>query len=312
MSAKECVVCDSAMTTLRGFQPGRRGRSRRGLPLNPLRLLSLGAGVQSSTLAMMCATGVFPKIDAAIFADTGSEPKAVYEHLDRLTQLISKAPNPFPVHIVRANRHDGKLINQLNKEIDNQEFVTFPAWIISEGRGTPAKWSRGCTLNYKLKPILRKTRELLGRKRMTKRDPVLVNQLIGISLDEAHRMKPCREHWVESTYPLVEARITRRKCLEWWKVNVGGALPPRSSCTFCPYKTRAEWVELKLSEPEAFAEAVSMDERLAKPERPDHFKKWLPKRLHYSGRPLTEVVATDFSDAQPDLFGNECEGMCGV
>ncbi len=47
-----------------------------------LRVLSLGAGVQSTTLALMAAHGVVgPMPDCAIFADTGWEPKAVYDHL---------------------------------------------------------------------------------------------------------------------------------------------------------------------------------------------------------------------------------------
>ena len=46
------------------------------------RFLSLGAGVQSSTLALMIAHGELEPVDAAIFADTGWEPKKVYVWLD--------------------------------------------------------------------------------------------------------------------------------------------------------------------------------------------------------------------------------------
>jgi hypothetical protein len=47
-----------------------------------MRILSLGAGVQSTTMALMAAVGeIADKPDAAIFADTGWEPKAVYDHL---------------------------------------------------------------------------------------------------------------------------------------------------------------------------------------------------------------------------------------
>ena len=42
-----------------------------------LRILSLGAGVQSSTLALMIEKGEIPMVDAAIFADVGAEPKKV-------------------------------------------------------------------------------------------------------------------------------------------------------------------------------------------------------------------------------------------
>ena len=61
-----------------------------------LHVISLGAGVQSSTLALMFATGeLSPMPDCAIFADTGAEPKIVYDHLERLIEAL-----PFPVHIV--------------------------------------------------------------------------------------------------------------------------------------------------------------------------------------------------------------------
>tara|TARA_R110001606_G_scaffold340650_1_gene488896 strand:- start:353 stop:583 length:231 start_codon:yes stop_codon:yes gene_type:complete len=57
-----------------------------------IRILSLGAGVQSSTLALMIEKGLVPMIDAAIFADTGAEPKKVYEWLNWLEKQVS-----FPV-----------------------------------------------------------------------------------------------------------------------------------------------------------------------------------------------------------------------
>ena len=49
-----------------------------------LRILSLGAGVQSSTLALMIEKGEIPMVDAAIFADVGAEPKKVIKWLDFL------------------------------------------------------------------------------------------------------------------------------------------------------------------------------------------------------------------------------------
>jgi hypothetical protein len=50
-----------------------------------IRTLSLGAGVQSTTLLLMSLEGMLPKLDCAIFADTGWEPQRVYEHLDLIS-----------------------------------------------------------------------------------------------------------------------------------------------------------------------------------------------------------------------------------
>ena len=42
-----------------------------------LTVISLGVGVQSSTMLLMAAKGELPNVDCAIFADTGYEPKSL-------------------------------------------------------------------------------------------------------------------------------------------------------------------------------------------------------------------------------------------
>ena len=67
-------------------------------PTDPMHILSLGAGVQSSTLALMAAKGeVGPMPMAAIFSDTQAEPKEVYDWLDWLEKQL-----PYPVYRVTA------------------------------------------------------------------------------------------------------------------------------------------------------------------------------------------------------------------
>ena len=62
---------------------------------------------------------------------------------------------------------------------------------------------------------------------------------------------------------------------------------------------------MKSETPEEFADAVEFDHanRRLKPEFDETF-------LHRSGVPLDEAVFKN--EKQTDLFGNECEGMCGV
>lgn len=64
-----------------------------------MRILSLGAGVQSTALLLLSAKGELPLLDAAIFADTGSEPAVVYDHLDRLEAEVAR-PAGIPIHRV--------------------------------------------------------------------------------------------------------------------------------------------------------------------------------------------------------------------
>ncbi len=61
-------------------------------------VLSLGAGVQSTCVLLMSCRGVLPKLDCAVFADTGWEPKAVYDHLEWLKGEAERAG--IPVHVV--------------------------------------------------------------------------------------------------------------------------------------------------------------------------------------------------------------------
>jgi hypothetical protein len=71
-------------------------------------ILSLGAGVQRSVLALMAARGelpTFPRPEAAVFADTGSEPVFVHRHLDWLRPELERLG--LPVRVVRARRKDG-------------------------------------------------------------------------------------------------------------------------------------------------------------------------------------------------------------
>lgn len=102
----------------------------------PLRVLSLGAGVQSTTLALMAAHGEIEPPDCAIFADTGWEPGEVYAHLAWLEGVL-----PFPVY--RVSR------GNLRETVVSGRFEPIP-WHREGGPGP-----RQCTYQYKLRPILR-------------------------------------------------------------------------------------------------------------------------------------------------------------
>ena len=82
-----------------------------------LTVISLGAGVQSSTMAIMAAKGDLPTVDVAIFADTGNEPKAVYTYLNYLSNIL-----PFPIFKVRKGNIKDDMLNAKGKT----NFVVAP------------------------------------------------------------------------------------------------------------------------------------------------------------------------------------------
>ena len=105
--------------------------------------------------------------------------------------------------------------------------------------------------------------------------------------------------------------MSRHDCLRWCERH-GYPTPPKSACTFCPYHSDAQWRALRDDDPESFADAVAIDQAIRNgigPRLPNG-GGWF---VHRSCVPLADVDLSTLADhGQLDLFGNECEGMCGV
>lgn len=157
-------------------------------------------------------------------------------------------------------------------------------------------------LRYWLKPEGLQPRQRWPKERV-------VEKWIGISLDEAIRMKPSWTSAIENRWPLIELRMNRRDCLAWLDSH-GYPLPPKSACTFCPFRRDAEWRRMRDEAPEEFADAVAIDHAIR---APGHGRRRGEAFIHQSLKPLDQVdLSTAAERGQPDLFLNECEGMCGV
>lgn len=268
-------------------------------------VINLGAGVQSSALALMAAKKeITPMPDFAIFADTQAEPKSVYAWLDWLEKQL-----PFPVHrVTRGNMTEDMMMIRTAKDGRLWTKGLIPAFMQAPN-GSIGLLGRSCTNNYKIVPILKNLRKLCGIKRGEKIPQI--TQWIGISYDEIQRMKPSRDKWTQHRWPLVEREIRRHDCMAWLKKN-GFPEPPRSACSFCPFHSNKEWRSLKEHQPEAFAEAVRVEKELQRTKAIVDSKKSVPW-LHRSCVPLEQVdLSTEEDAGQLDMFGNECEGLCGV
>lgn len=268
------------------------------------RFLSLGAGVQSSTLALMIAHGEVDAVDAAIFADTQWEPRKVYEWLDWLDAEIQGCPHPFPVHRVTAGSLRENVIN--SKNTTGGRFATVP-WHMLMPNGDRAMNRRQCTNEYKIEPLTKKTRELCGLVPRQRAKGILCETFIGISTDEALRMKPSREAWKIHRWPLIEKSMNRQDCLRWME-RKDYPLPPKSSCIGCPFHHDNEWRAIK-ADSESWADAVAIDKLIREPTNGLRGRQF----MHRSCVPLEQVdLSTAEDHGQVDMFNNECEGMCGV
>lgn len=256
--------------------------------------LSLGAGVQSTALGLLAIDGVLPKPDVAIFADTGWEPAAVYAQVDRIAAALEGAGIAF--HRVSQG-------NLRTDAVDpDHRYASIPYFVQSEpgpcepcsatgrvpndevegaqkkcGRCRGSGWDDGkgmgrrqCTSEYKLAPITRKVRELLGAKAPDfRRVPKgrVAEQWIGFSTDEVIRANRRRDDqgvsYLRSRYPLLELGMSRTDCQKYLD-SKGWGDTEKSACIGCPYHGNRQWRELRDGNPAEWADAVAFDEAIRK------------------------------------------------
>lgn len=275
------------------------------------RILSLGAGVQSSTLLLMSCRGEIDKLDAAVFADTQWEPADVYRHLEWLEGEAKAAG--IPVHRVTAgNLRDHAVNGKPKKTKEGTHFVSLPIFTEAADGSRGIVTTRQCTRDYKIRPQVRKFREIAGLRKGQRcpKSPV-IEQWFGISIDEPMRVRSSRDAWIEFRYPLVyELRFTRQRCLEWLAANYPGRHIPRSACIGCPFHSDQEWQRIK-ADPVAWADAVDADRRIRREARGQRTSLGF---LHRSFKPLedADLRSADDRAGQSKLWNHECEGMCGV
>jgi len=263
-----------------------------------VRILSLGAGVQSTTLYLMACVGdLSPAPDHAIFADTGWEPRAVYRHLE---WLRSQAFG-IPISIVSK----GNIRDDLVTAVKDRRFATMPFHVRNED-GRAAMLRRQCTREYKVEPITREIRRLLGVPKGA-RVQAAVEQWFGISLDEAARMRDSRYPWITNRYPLIEMRMRRSDCLRWLK-DQAFPRPAKSACIGCPFHDNATWREMKRDRAEEWTDAVAFDRLIRGGLRGVKCEAF----LHRSLRPLDQVELNGDQRQHQFAFVDECEGMCGT
>lgn len=282
-------------------------------PEPALRILSLGAGVQSTTLLLLAAEGRLPRLDAAIFADTGWEPATVYEHLDRLDREVAQ-PAGIPIYRVSVG-------NIRNDALDPEaRFAQMPLYIRGHGGGQ-GMLRRACTAEYKVRPIKEKVRQLLDcphPKPVPK--GTFAEQWIGISGDEASRAARMSDdvQYMRSKFPLLFMQGgTGRYASGWTRTDCqryltghGFTQTPKSACIGCPYTGNARWRRLRDEHPEEWADAVAFDTEIRHGNAraiangtPLNGEAFLHRsRLPLAQAPIDRVTSGEWASRQTDAF----------
>ncbi len=212
---------------------------------SPYRILSWGCGLQSTTLAVMSAMGDLPKLDAVLTADPGWERQATYDVRDWYIKWLNE--RDIYVEVVPT----GDIRLQAAEEHIHIPFFT--------DAGGPLR--RQCTREFKIRPIRRRTRELLGFDRSKPPHPPAnsVEVWLGITVDEHTRAKPSGVQYLKNRWPFLELKWYREHCTTYLQ-NRGLPVPPKSACVCCPYRRASEWLELQEQAPEEWKAAVEFDE----------------------------------------------------
>jgi len=257
--------------------------------------------VQSTVLALMACDGTLPGLDGAIFADTGWEPKSVYEQVDRLDAELNRVGIPL-YRVASGNIREDLLT-------PGKRYAAIP-WHLTMPDGTRGLGRRQCTGNYKLAPIMRKCRELLGAKppeyRSVPRGRV-AEQWVGFSTDEICRVNDRRENlYTTKRFPLLDLNMSRKDCARWLKA-AGWGHTAKSACIGCPFHGNAHWRDMRDNHPDEWADAVEFDRLTRKggvgrttPLRGNAFLH--SSRMPLDVAPIDRVTRKEYRELQGDIF----------
>lgn len=236
---------------------------------------SFGGGVQS-VAALVLAAKRRIDYDTFLFANVGDDS----EYPETMTYLRDVAMPYAASHGLRLielhkTRADGSFETLWQKLHRTERSIDIP---MRMSNGAPG--NRSCTADFKIKVVAK----WLRNAGATREVPAIVG--IGISTDEASRMKPSQLGHIRNAYPLIDLMLSRQDCLKVI-ADAGLPAPPKSSCFFCPFHTIKAWEQLSDTHPELFARSVQLERLInARRERLGKDQIWLTSKA----RPLDEVV----------------------
>lgn len=266
-----------------------------------LKILSCGAGQQSTALALMsCENKIskrnrFPLVpiyDAIIFCDLGGEREWVYDQVEFIAETCKRADIPF--YVLKGKN----LMNDYLENYGTARVVTVPFWSIDEN-GKKGKMTRHCTIDYKIVQMQNFVRwNLLGYRKgeRTKPEDIGAHEMhIGFTSEERQRIFDSKHKLFVNKYPMVEMGLTRADnyayVREYWGLETKG-----SACLFCPFHTNYFFKECKENCHKDYDMLLSFDEKL---------ENGVPnKRI---GVPDSKVFISRSRKRIKDLLPEECE-----
>ena len=231
-----------------------------------MKILSCGAGQQSTALALMSCDNVYhsgkfplvPIYDAIIFCDLGGEREWVYKQVDFLANECEKAKIPFYV------LKDKNLKEDYIKNYGKSRVCTIPFWSVDKN-GKKGKMTRHCTIDYKIIQMQNFVRwNLLGYKKYerTKTEDIQAHEMhIGFTSEEQQRIFVSKHKMFVNKFPMVDMGLTRADNYAYVR-EVWGLETKGSACLFCPFHTNYFFSECKQNCPKDYKTILEFDELL--------------------------------------------------
>lgn len=211
--------------------------------------VSLSGGKDSSYLLLRMIERGMP-IDAVLSADTGMEFPEMYDHLEKMDELLHRERG---IHITTLRHPKGfewlmfEEPKQKSKTLENRARLGIPPC----GNGWPGIRVRWCTGQLKTHLISKEVNRLKQEKNAL--------HYVGIAADEAWRCK-------DEQYPLVDWGVTEAQALQGCYdrgFDFGGLyeIYHRASCWCCPFQRIDELRKLRKHHPELWARLMDLDQR---------------------------------------------------
>ena len=203
-------------------------------------VISYGGGVQSTALVVLSLSEQW-RVDEIVHVDLmDAESPATREYVARFREWLQRE-HGRDITVIERNMYRDML--------DNPGFTPVP-WRIADGS---AMLSRQCTRQYKVQPLQRYLYDRYPGER--------IGLVLGISVDEYHRMRDSSAARIEHVYPLVDRRLTRWQCRDIIE-RAGLSVPYKSSCWFCPYRTPGSQLVLLQHYPQLREMADALEDRI--------------------------------------------------
>lgn len=272
-----------------------------------MKILSFGAGMQSTALALMsCENAIVgrpvhpqvPIYDDVVFCDLGFEPPWVKTQAD----FVRRSCESAGIHYKEIK---SPLYEDFMTNFGERRTISIPWWTIKED-GHKSKMPRNCTIDYKVELISKYVRwELLGYKKgqhLRPEDQKAHEMHMGFSYEERKRCKESPNPMFVNKFPLVDMLLVRADNYAYIR-DVWGLETKASACSFCPFHRNYFYQYLKNNVPDDYRRLVEMDELLRdkNPKPPMDSDLFISR----SRKRLEDLLPEDCNDAECFLYNGQ-------